>query len=101
MSAGSLDKVLMNPKRFLIATALYLRGPSTMAELKRITGLEWGDLESNIRRLREAGYVAVRKVPTLKGPRTVVELTPAGRARYERLVEELERIIKRVRSEGD
>ena len=33
------EAILFNPKRFAIATVLYLRGPQTMAELKKAVGL--------------------------------------------------------------
>ncbi len=92
-----LDNVLARPKRLAIAALLYLRGPTTMAELRRALGMSWGDLDSNLRALREAGYVEVRKIPTLKGPRTMVTLTQLGRKRFEETVDILERIIAEVR----
>lgn len=52
----------MSPKRFLIATTLYLFGPRTEAELIKCLNLSWGDLDSNLRRLRERGYVSEKKV---------------------------------------
>ena len=90
---GTLDKVLVNPKRFMIATILYLRGPTTMAELQRILGLSWGDLDSQLRTLRDNGYISTRKIITRSGPRTLAELTPKGRTTYEKLLDTLDKII--------
>ncbi len=92
----SLDRELMNPKRFLIATLLYALGPKTMGDLAKALNLTWGDLDSNVRRLREKGYVKTLKVPTLKGPRTVVALTEKGVEEYEKLVKQLRTLLAQV-----
>ena len=96
-SREGLDRVLLSPKRFMIATILYLRGPTTMADLQRILEISWGDLDSNVRRLREEGYIEARKVITMSGPRTLVKLTRKGYERYESLLEALEGVIESVR----
>jgi DNA-binding MarR family transcriptional regulator len=80
---------LFTPKRFAIASLLYLRGYMTMARLKSLTGLSWGDLDSNIRFLSRKGLVVVKKVLTGEGFRTVVSLTSEGRRAYEELVDYL------------
>ena len=92
----SLDRELMNSKRFLIATLLYVLGPKTMGELAKALNLTWGDLDSNVRRLREKGYVKTLKVPTLKGPRTLVVLTERGVEEYEKLVKQLRTLLAQV-----
>ena len=97
-SLSDLDSDLMNPKRFLIATLLYVMGPRTMADLVKALGLTWGDLDSNIRRLRDRGFVELKKVLTLRGPRTVVKLTERGVEEYERLVEALRRLLSSLSS---
>ncbi len=97
-SLSDLDPDLMNPKRFLIATLLYVMGPRTMADLVRALGLTWGDLDSNLRRLRDRGFVELRKVLTLKGPRTVAVLTEKGLEEYERLVESLRKLLSSLSS---
>lgn len=93
---GKLNPDLMNSKRFLIATLLYVLRPRTMGELFKALGLTWGSLDSNVRRLRERGYVRTRRVLTLGGPRTLVELTEEGIREYESLVEELRRLLRAV-----
>lgn len=97
-NADELDRVLFNPKRFMIAVLLYLRGPSTIAELQKALELSWGDLDSNVRRLKEAGYVNAGKVITLERPKTMVKLTQEGRMRLERLMDGLERLLRAVKS---
>ncbi|ABL78353.1 transcriptional regulator [Thermofilum pendens] len=82
---GGVDPFLMNYKRFAIVTLLYAVGPMTVGELKRALGFSWGDLDSKLRSLEERGYVSARKVLTLAGPRTLVELTEKGVRAYEEL----------------
>ncbi len=95
LTPRELDPELMNPKRFSIVTYLYVFGPKTMAELVRALGLTWGDLDSNIRRLKEKGYVLTRRQLTLRGPRVFVELTEKGRRAYEDLAYKLNKITRK------
>ena len=91
-----LDRVVFNPKRLAILVLLYLHGPMTMAELREALGLGWGDLDSNVRALREAGYVETVKAFGSR-PVTVVRLTAHGRERLERVLEALEKLVDTVR----
>ncbi len=89
-------KTLLSAKRFLIATLLYLRGDMIMSQLRKATGLSWGDLESNIRTLEEYGIVVSRKIITLNGPRTIIYLTPQGIEAYEQLASLLRGVINDI-----
>lgn len=86
-------RILFNPKRFEIATILFLRGKTTMAVLRRATGLSWGDLDSNLRYMETKGLVNLRKTLTRRGPRTIVELTSKGVKAYVELAHYLRNII--------
>ncbi len=92
------DRVLFNPKRFAIAVILYLHGPTTMAELQKALNISWGDLDSNIRKLREAGYVETKKVITPTRPKTIVMLTRRGREKLEELLNYLENLLRETRA---
>ncbi|RLF04434.1 MAG: transcriptional regulator [Thermoprotei archaeon] len=98
LSKRRLDPFLMNYKRFMIMTLLYALGSMTMSELRRALGLSWGDLDSKVRSLEERGYVTTRKVLTLSGPRTLVELTEEGLKEYEQLSRELRRLLEALES---
>jgi len=89
-----LDSFLMNSKRFMIVTILYALGPQTMGELRSMLGLTWGDIDSKLRSLEERGYVRMRKIFTLAGPRTLIELTERGAREYEELCEKLRSILE-------
>ena len=89
-------RALFSPKRFEIATVLLALGPMTMAELRRATGLTWGDLDSNLRYLEREGLVRTRKVVTRGGPRTLVSLTREGEEAYRELAGYLEERLRRA-----
>ncbi|NDJ74623.1 MAG: transcriptional regulator [Chloroflexi bacterium] len=47
------------------------------------TGLTWGNLSSHMRKLENAGYVAVEKTFVGKKPHTLAALTDAGRDAFQ------------------
>ncbi len=89
-------RVLFSAKRFIIVTVLYIRGALTMADLRKYTGLSWGDLDSNIRILSKYGLVEVRKILTDRGPRTRLRLTRKGEEAYEKLSVLLKSLISKA-----
>jgi len=99
--AGLLKEVdgdLLNPKRFMIVTLLYALGPMSLRELRRALGLTWGDLDSNVRRLAEKGYVKLWR-GLGSGPRVLevkIGLTELGEAEYEKLVAELRKLLESI-----
>lgn len=93
-----VDGDLLNPKRFMIMTLLYTLGPMSQRELRRALGLTWGDLDSNVRRLAEKGYVRLWR-GLGSGPRVLevkVALTELGEAEYEKLVARLRALLESV-----
>ena len=93
-----VDGDLLNPKRFAIMTLLYALGPMSLRELRRALGVTWGDLDSNVRRLAEKGYVRLWRGLS-SGPRVLevkVALTELGEAEYEKLVARLRALLESV-----
>jgi DNA-binding MarR family transcriptional regulator len=93
-----VDRDLLNPKRFMIVTLLYALGPMSLRELRRALGLTWGDLDSNVRRLAEKGYVKLWR-GLGSGPRVLevkIGLTELGEAEYEKLVARLRKLLESV-----
>lgn len=94
----SVDSDLLNPKRFAIVSLLYAIGPMSLRDLRRALGITWGDLDNNVRRLHEKGYLRLWR-GLGSGPRVLeakAELTEAGVGEYEKLVEQLGRILRKV-----
>jgi len=75
----ALDRTIHEPGRLLILTALYPVERMEFLRLQREWNFKQADLSSHLRRLKQAGYVAVEK--TFKGnfPQTWCRLTKKGR----------------------
>ena len=95
------NSVLMNPKRFMIATLLYIFGSKSVGEIAKALNLTLGDVDSHLRRMKKEGYVELRRTLTLKGPRVLAKLTAKGVEEYERLVDDLKNFVLKVRAEKD
>ncbi len=92
-----LDPILMNPKRFMIATLLYTIGGMTMGELRKSLGINWGDLDTHLRRLAENGYIELWREPGKhKGLEVKVYLSELGRKKYEELGEKLKGLLEKI-----
>lgn len=73
------DKVVHEPARLLILSTLYVVESADFVFVQNQTGLTRGNLSSHMTKLEEAGYVVVRKEFVGRKPRTLLELTSAGR----------------------
>jgi DNA-binding transcriptional ArsR family regulator len=88
-----LDKLIHEPARLAIMSALHA---CTMAEflfLQELTGLTKGNLSSHLSKLERAGYVQIDKAFVRKKiPHTTIRITPTGRTAILRYWEQLDRI---------
>ncbi|QBI18429.1 ArsR family transcriptional regulator [Egibacter rhizosphaerae] len=73
-----LDKLIHEPARLAIATALSACREADFTFLQRLTGLSTGNLGSHLARLEDAGIVEIEKAFVGRQPRTTVRLTPEG-----------------------
>lgn len=95
-----IDKDILNPKRLLIMTLLYTVGSMRLSELRQALGISWGDLDSNIRRLVEKGYVSLsRSLGKVRVLEIHAKLTEKGVREYEKLVAYLRDLLPNARSE--
>ena len=93
---ASLDRLVHEPARLSILTALSSVARADFVFLQRITGLTVGNLSSHLARLEEAGLVKVEKQFVQKRPNTLVELTPLGRGAIEKHWQQLESLRNRA-----
>ena len=85
-----LDPVLHAQTRLQLAAVLARLGDGEeliFPRLQELLGLTAGNLSTHLRRLEEAGYVAVSKAYRDRLPVTGVALTAVGRQRYHRYAE--------------
>lgn len=78
---ADLDRLIHEPARLAILTALSACESADFLFLQRITGLTKGNLSSHLAKLEEGGVVSVGKEFVGKTPRTRIALTDDGRAR--------------------
>jgi DNA-binding MarR family transcriptional regulator len=90
------DELIHQPVRLRIMAALYALEPDaevdflTLRDLLRVTD---GNLATHLRKLEDAGYVAVRKTFVGRRPRTYLALTERGRQAFAEHVQALRDIL--------
>jgi DNA-binding transcriptional ArsR family regulator len=87
-----LDKLLHEPARLAIISALSACQAADFVFLQRLTGLSKGNLSGHLSKLEAGGMVEIHKEFVGKLPRTVVNLTETGRHRAEAYWDQLERL---------
>jgi DNA-binding MarR family transcriptional regulator len=87
-----LDKLVHEPARLAILTALSACQSADFLYLQRLTGLSKGNLSSHLSKLEAAGLVQIDKQFVAKKPNTLVALTDKGRAAIERHWQQLDHL---------
>ena len=77
---AGLDKLIHEPARLAIMTALNAADHAEFLFLQSLTGLTKGNLSAHLSKLEEAGWVLIDKHFEGKKPVTQVALTKTGRA---------------------
>lgn len=81
---AGLDRLIHEPARLAILTALEACQSADFLFLERLTGLTKGNLSAHLSKLEAAGLVEIHKQFLGKTPNTSVRLTPSGRESVER-----------------
>jgi DNA-binding MarR family transcriptional regulator len=89
---AALDRLVHEPARLAILTALSACRGADFLYLQRLTGLSKGNLSSHVAKLEAGGLVEVAKEFEGKTPVTRLRLTGPGRAAIERHWRRLERL---------
>ena len=76
---AGLDRLIHEPARLAILTALASCKSADFLFLQRLTGLSGGNLSSHIAKLEEAGLVQIEKQFIDKRPNTRIEISDQGR----------------------
>ncbi len=87
---AGLDKLIHEPARLSIMTALSACRKADFLYLQRLTGLTKGNLSSHLSKLEEAGLVVITKQFQGKKPVTYLQLTSVGRNGVEQHWQKLE-----------
>ncbi len=89
---GKLDRMIHEPARLRILTALYVLESADFLFLLNQTGLTRGNLSAHMSKLEAAGYLEIQKEFRDRKPHTMMKLTAEGRqalAAYRRRMTQL------------
>ena len=81
---AELDRLVHEPARLAILTALAACKAADFLYLQRLTGLSKGNLSSHLTKLENAELVTIEKEFVGKIPNTRISITKAGRSAVER-----------------
>ncbi len=79
-----VDRLIHEPSRFNIMALLYVVESADFLFVERQTALTAGNLSAHISRLEAAGYISIAKDFVNRRPHTMLTLTSAGRAAFEK-----------------
>ena len=89
---AGLDRLIHEPARLAIMTALAASEGADFLFLQRLTGLTKGNLSSHLSKLEQAEMVEIRKQFVGKTPNTFVTATEKGRAAVDEHWDRLEKL---------
>jgi len=87
-----IDRIVHEPARLALLTALSVCASADFLYLQRLTGLSKGNLSSHLAKLEGAELVQIDKQFVGKTPRTNVRLTAVGRMAIERYWQQLDEL---------
>lgn len=93
---GSLGGLLEHRVRLAICALLSKHDAMSFSRLKQVLEENDGSLGTHLRKLEDAGYLAIEKSYRDRRPVTWYELTDAGRTQLKVYVANLTRLIERV-----
>ena len=95
---AGLDRLIHEPARLAIMTALAACRSADYVFLQRLTGLTTCNLTSHIAKLEEGGLIQIEKRFVDKKPNTQVQITDKGRTAIEQHWKQLEDLRKDSRA---
>jgi DNA-binding MarR family transcriptional regulator len=90
---SELDRVIHEPGRLMIVTLLWPVKECDFLYLQNATEMNKGNLSSHLARLEEAGYIEIEKTYRGKVPMTLLRLTRAGRAAFDKYRKGLKAVL--------
>jgi DNA-binding HxlR family transcriptional regulator len=94
---GELDPLIHERVRLGILVLLSVHGTIDFTSLKESLKVTDGNLSQHLRKLEEGGYIRVRKTFVKRRPKTTYTLTPLGRKRLAKYLEQMEKFLREVK----
>lgn len=95
---AALDRLIHEPARLAIMTALSACESTDFLYLQHLTGLTKGNLSGHLAKLEEAGFLSIEKDFLGKMPRTRIRISATGRTAIERHWQKLEELRQSTRT---
>ncbi len=92
-----IESLLFNKYRLAIMTLLAKHREMSYKEIRASVPTTDGNLATHLRKLEDAGLVAVEKTFEGRRPKTIYRITPEGEKALEKFLGELEIILKNFR----
>jgi DNA-binding MarR family transcriptional regulator len=92
-----LDRLIYEPIRLRIVSALAVNSSLTFNELKKLLDTTDGNLSVHARKLEEAEYIVCSKSFEGRMPKTQYRLTETGRRALEKYLNHMEALIQAIR----
>ena len=90
---GELDRIIHEPGRLMLMALLYVVESADFTFIMSQTGQTWGNVSAHMSRLEQAGYIEVEKAFKGRRPNTMLRLTPAGRAAFQKYRREMKQVL--------
>jgi DNA-binding transcriptional ArsR family regulator len=97
MNPSELNKIIHEPVRLAIMSALVTREKLTFPELKELLNVTDGNLSVHASILEKNELISVVKDFDGKKPRTTFAITAEGKHQFQLYLEELEQMLKQVK----
>jgi DNA-binding MarR family transcriptional regulator len=94
---ADLDRLIYEPIRLRIVSALAVNPSLTFNELKKLLDTTDGNLSVHARKLEDAAYIVCSKSFEGRMPKTQYRLTDTGRRALEKYLNHMEALIQAIR----
>lgn len=101
LDASAFDKLVHEPLRLGILSALAVHTTMTFTELKAALEATDGNVSVHARKLEDAGYLSCKKRFKGRTPQTQYRITAKGRRALESYLDHMEAVIRAARGEKD
>jgi DNA-binding transcriptional ArsR family regulator len=95
---AAIDRLIHEPARLVILTALSACIKADFLFLQSLTGLTAGNLSTHLTRLEEVGLITIEKRIIRKRTNTEAQITPLGDLAIQKHWEQLEELRRRASS---
>lgn len=90
---SGIDKLVHEPARLMILATLSVVDSADFLFIERQTGLTRGNLSAHMSKLEKAGYLNIEKAFVGKTPRTLLQITPAGREALHSYIQGMRKVL--------